>query len=360
MTKWFRENLILITIVLGAWTLAFLLFYRSTPEPLYFEERAQEITNVVKKIFSEADEQDMRLIHLMMSELLRTDSETFLQGLGRHAALALFVSGLIILAVDIHTRRESRKEAERYRQQTKSEVEDYTKGVAENVWKAVSGRLVPNEICREIDEILKCHVLKEECHYTITIGIPYEGLARDLMVVRREVGYFARNLTGMDPTVYPVRSSINNPLPDFPLKFQGRDVTLPSHLKCQVDGKDVVVENYLDPKNKREFSYNVSLPKDGGKNIYLLFDEVCKLSETNVYTTNIPVRDLTIRIVNNASEKVEVKKVRLHHPRETDLIKMQDNFWVFKGGILPGQVFSVSWAPPSSLPVCSSESEAHN
>lgn len=284
-------------------------------------------------------------MHLVMAELLKVDKDSYWRAVAKHASLALFVAGLLILVVDIHTKRETRNEAERYRSQTKQEVEEYTKGVAENVWKAVASRIVPDEICKEIDSVLKSPVLKDDCRYTITIGIPYEGIEEDEIVVRRTLRFFAKNLTGIEPTTYPMKAHIKNPLDDREVKLDGIDYILPRHVECQVGQQTISVEENLNAEDRRLFEYDVAVPKEGGILISLVFDEICEISETNVYTTGTPMKDLTVMVINNAKEKVEIKETRLHHPREADFVRVQDNLWVFKGGVLPGQAFSVSWGP---------------
>ncbi len=347
MITWIREreNLILISIVGAAWLMGALLYYFSLLTPTESVENAQRAVETINRISKEPGDKNMRLIHFITSELERTEKSSALRAIARHASLAFIIAGLIILAVDIHTRRETRKEAERYRQQTKQEIETYTKDIAENVWKAVSGRLVPDEICKEIDTILKYIMYKDDCHYTITIGVPYDGIDDDEVVVRRELTYTAINLTGIEGVPYPMRSHIRNPMNDKPVTMADAPVTLPAHIKCEIDEYSIPIDQHLNNEDRRLLECEVSLPKEGGKLINSIFDEILKISETNVYTTATPIKDLTVRVINNVPQRIRLKEVRLHHPREADFKEVQENLWRFKGGVLPGQGFSVSWGP---------------
>jgi hypothetical protein len=344
MRDWFRdrENKKLLGIVAGLWILGAIFYFAAGANPaVELHRHANTVVSDLQKIPNESRDKHAQLSQLIFNALIDTHRETFARELTRHAALALFIAGLLILAVDIHTRRSARIEAARDREETRKDIAAYTRGVAENVWKAVSGRSVPDEICKEIDGILKCDVVKENCQYVITIGLPYENVPDGLIVIRREVSYFARNLTGMQ-TVYPLRSRIENVLPDVRVKRDGIEMTLPKHIKCAVADENIPSEKYLSPDNPRLLSCDITLEKDSGKHIYLVWDELCKTTDVNVYTTLTPMKDLTVRVIK-MSEKVVIKEVLLHHPRPTDFLMTQDNLWEFKGGVLPGQAFSISW-----------------
>jgi hypothetical protein len=349
MRKWLadKENLILIAIVAIAWILAATLYSLSQSSALDLSKQAGQLTGEINKIIKTEAEKDVRLTHLALNTLIQAHKTTFWAGLAHHAALALFVAGLLILVVDIHTRHAARKGAEKSREDTRKDIETYRNSIAEDVWKAVSGRLVPDDICREIDTILKGDVVKEDNDYTITIAVPYEGLAAGTLVVRREVSYLARNLTGTEGAIYPMRSSISSSLPDRPVRKDGQDISLPRHIRCAIDGLEIPAAQYLDPKDQRVLRYDVELPKDGGRRIYLVWDEICKDADTNFYTTTLSSKDLTVRVINMAADRIRLRRneVRLLHPRAGDFVMTQEDLWEFKGGILPGQSFAVSWEP---------------
>jgi len=336
MKLWFTENRVLIFTVAIALITGSIFYIYSATSPLEHNQRAQSITKNIERVYreSEPSERSMNIAHLLLGEIVRSQETSFWRGLGQHVALALFVAGFLILFVEIRSRQERRKEAELY-----------INRVAENVWKAVSGRLVPDEICKEIDGVLKCDVLKNDCQYTITIGVPYEKVNADSLVVRREVSYAALNLTGVGPITYPLRASIRNILSDIEVELDGVKVTLPRHIRFKIDGKDIPEEEYLGSDNGRELHYDLSIARDKARNVYLVWDEICKLTDTNIYMTGTPMRNLRVSVINRVPEKLEIKAVHLLHPRATDFRQTQDNLWIFDGGVLPGQAFTISWGP---------------
>lgn len=335
MKLWFMGNRFLITTGAAALIFGYILYTYSATPLMEHNQRAQNISVDIERVYRESEpgEKSMNLVYLILGEIVHSQEMSFWQGLGRHVALALFVAGILILFIEIHSHQERRKEAR-----------TYISSVAANVWRAVSGRLVPDEICKEIDGILKADILKEDCQYTITIGVQYEGLSEIYVVVRRELSYFARNLTGVPSTNYTVVSSIKNDLPDLDVTFEGKAIKLPMHLKCEIEGQEIVPSKYLVPDNRRELRYNFSLPRDGTRRVYLVWDEVCRLSDANFYITFTPIKDLTVRVICLGG-RVRLKEIRLLHPRTADFVALQEDLWTFKGGILPGQGFSISWGP---------------
>src|SRR6266568_6718133 len=74
MRKWFseKENIILISIVAGAWVVAFVLYFSAGADPLDLDKQAHDVVEQTNRLSNEPGDKNMRLTHLILSELIRT------------------------------------------------------------------------------------------------------------------------------------------------------------------------------------------------------------------------------------------------------------------------------------------------
>jgi hypothetical protein len=142
--------------------------------------------------------------------------------------------------------------------------------------------------------------------------------------------------------------------------YQRREVTLrdgtqsnvPRHCYLSVDKEEVPLSEAANGNIKIEedghriaLEHTLHLPSGGSKAVYIESEEVMSLEDSNTYTQMIPLEGLTVRVDNQYPERVQVVNVGLHHPNWAEFKPDEDGVYTFKGGVLAGQGFGVTWKP---------------
>ena len=339
-----RSNFNLFLIVFFVWLAAYGVYHFSLPDSSGYSKKVHKIVECAK-IIVKGEGDITNEVGNMISEVENTYKDSFYREAGKHFSIALFVAGLLILAVEIHTKSELRREIEDYNEKIKKEIREYRDEVARDVWTAVSRTLVPKTISNEVEYIFKSQIIREECYYTITFHENYNGLPEDTIVLHRTLDCFIRNLTGDEGHPYTFSSTIISPFQNVEVELNGEKFTLPKHIICKINKKPVEVENCIDPENPFRFNYEIKLPKSDSikTHLYHECEEICRIQDTNSYITGVCLKNLRIIINNQIPNKISVQDVNLHHPRPDELYNTQKNMWRYDGGVVPGQGFEISW-----------------
>ena len=322
--KYWWADWTLFIFVLFVWLLAALLYYMATLKPEEFkkaEKFADEAIAIAEtKDLSAADKKN-RIQDITMARLDNEASSTFMRDLELHAAIALGVAGLLVLSVELYTKRNLRREFGEFTESlntkfnaTANSLEAYQKSIAESVWSALSRRLIPRAISSEVERIIKTAVVMEDRLYTLTIGaLPSNALPPDTFILRRELSFTVRNVSGEEAYPYRFRSRIVNPVEDLTITDTGETLCFPRHRLLKVNDKEIDLSKACGGDDQRRMEYEIQLPKDGTAGIYTVHEEPCRLTDTQVFATSVPVNRLTLRIINNYPN-VEVVNVTLYHP----------------------------------------------
>lgn len=320
-----KGDLAIVGIALGLWVLAYVLYASAGPDPSHLNAEVERVASELDVLY-----RTQKPPHAFLFRTLRTEEwHTYRETLVLHICLALFISGILLLGVDIHTRRQMRREAAADRA-----------AVAKDVWKAVSGRLIPDAISQEIDRVLKMDVCKHQVRYVITLTkTPYTDIPPGYIVVRREILYKLKNLTGQRRD-HVVRSVLVSHVDDRKVHdHQGREFTLPRQVALRVNRTDVPVGN------DREIETIVQLSggTDPQGEVYIAGEELLAETDRNSYITLTLVEGLEVTVRNELPHQIAVKKVQFSHSSPHSLELGTDGVYRFPGGMVPGQSFLVTW-----------------
>ena len=259
----------------------------------------------------------------------------------RHMSIAFLISLIIILTVELRTRRLTRAEHDRHLEEVK-----------QNVWNAIGKRLLGERIATELEAIMKETAAKQECVYSITFRKPDNELANDrdhiiLEVINR---FKLRSLSDerKRDRIYPFKSSVAGyqqlgNLPRYTLFSNGKDET--------------EINPTTDKDNKSLLARNIDLPTtpEGRVEVAVGMEMVYKLHDSEVFITEVPIEGLTIVVKNLAFDIIGGIEIDMIH-RCDELERPAEGFWVFPRAILPGQGFYINWKeatkqlPPAKQP----------
>lgn len=330
-----RDSYKVLLFVGFIWLLATVLYYHSLFDPIEVNKHADELIAQLDKVYSKKADRQTQLKSMLFAELIRHDKASLFKRIEEHLSIAFAVSGILILAVDIHLRRQTRKEIRQYRDE-----------VGTDVWKAVSKRLLPDAIGVEIDEILKQGVVKADSRFTITFKAPYPGMDNQSIVLKRAVYYRLHNLTHMERFRYPIRIELVPTVGELEVTDNnGSPVRLPGHRKFSVNNQLIELQTALDPNNPKILEHVVYLPRESKTyiEIYSETEEALRLSDVYSMTTLTLMTDFQVAVMNEIPGTIRLRRIILRHPKYREFVPGADGVWRFYGGLLPGQGFSVLW-----------------
>jgi hypothetical protein len=274
--------------------------------------------------------------NLLVSELESADRRDFAREICVHLAIAFVVAVIIIVTVESSSASRTRRE-----------VRDYRDAVAREVWQAIFGRLVPQEIAKELDTIMKATVVKDDCRYVLTLKPAYTGMKEGFLVIRREVTYTLRNITNHRMT-HPINVSIHNEYEDMNAQDEdGTAITLPRHLDLKIDkatppGGIAAFLKDDEFGRKRKLDYDINLGPGEAKELYLCNEEQARVTDQNLYVQLGFVISLQL-FIQNHHPGIVVDQAQLHHPNWKSFTPGADGTYRHIGAILPGQSFVVRW-----------------
>lgn len=252
-----------------------------------------------------------------------------------HLSLAFAVSLIVLLAVELEARRLHRKELSEYRDL-----------LAADVWHAISSRSLPVSVIGQIDGLLKATVVKEKCHYTVTIRPRLPGLPADHLIVNRQVVYRLHNISH-NRIDYTIRSRIISQLDDFQVRddTNAPEYTVPRHVEFKVNNKDLLDESLKQDElgRSRALSREIELEPDQRVDVYLNSDDVVPARSEMLIAQTTLVDNVSVTLLNQATDIVEAPVAHFLHPDGERCTPHSDGVYRIDRGFLPGQGFMVSW-----------------
>jgi hypothetical protein len=258
MKTFFEEAKALIGIALACWLLAVLIFLYAAPSPARLTDEVDRIVKEMDSVYS--GQSGMSKHGAIIRMITVADWREFKHTALMELALGLFIAGVVIVTVEVHTRRHMKTAAAKERAE-----------LAKDVLGAVYGRLIPASISKELEGILKMSVCKASVKYVLTLTRSgFKDLPADRLVVRRVVYYRLRNLTGKDYT-HTVRSVLITPAGDSKVTdADGREIIMPRQTAFRVNNEDV----HFKDRAKIEHAVMMGPAADLQHEIYLAGEEV--------------------------------------------------------------------------------------
>jgi len=322
-------------------TLVILLLVAVSFYALYYIQSLRSASDITSDLMAAAQQVphkgDEKALRAALNEVLVSETEHhFWQEFALHLAVSLLVAFTVIVSVEIYAS-----------QRKKQESREHEKNLAISVWKAIFERFIPEGVVRELEGIVKTEAIKEDCRYVLTFLRPYLNMAEDRIVLRREARFKVRNIK--NKTIdYPLRASITDEQEDCLVQDRdGKEVIVPRHLSAVVNNVVLPLESIVtvnERNQKRNLEYIVSIDRDQAPiDVYLASEEMVPLQGLNAYLQLTPIHDLTVEVRNNCEELIEILGVQFNHPNVAGVKKSPEWVYEYKGGILPGQGFQVSW-----------------
>jgi hypothetical protein len=314
-------------------------------------EMASERTGAVMAILQQAQTPDTQ--ELLRSKLvtLATDAqrESAAHEILFHISLALAVAAVLLLLVEIRVKRLNEIETDRHRTDMSDRIDQYKTAIADNVWNAVSGQIVPSEVVTEIRRMLGFSTIRKDCAYTIILNEAPNidrKQAGELMLIRRRLSYTIESLgAGQKEPDHSINSSFDG---SATLKDQVGNI-YPRFSKFMVDR--TIPPAYQGKSNITQIRHEVKMDN---RPIPVLIEteELYPIEDYIVYIHTSPAIGLTVEVVNTLGDRILIADVSLtSHAVNRRLEPVSpldthgccvDNRWEYRGALLPGQGFTIT------------------
>jgi hypothetical protein len=273
------------------------------------------------------------LVSSIEGEVQRMHEDQYWIGILHHVSTALIISFVIILAVELHTRRLSRKD-----------FDEHMEAVKQNVWNALGKRLLGNLIATELEAIMKETASKENCVYVLTFQKPPAGVRADRILVTIECSYSLRRLSDMRDKLskFPFTCNISG---------SDKDGVYPRYTRFK-NGPSDEKEPAGDHDNPAILKREIQLPatSEGRVEVMLGMELLYQFRDSESFITEVPIEGLSVFLVNLVPDIISEPTVVMLH-RCDELKHPTAQTWTFEKALLPGQGFAVSWNPaPALLP----------
>lgn len=246
-----------------------------------------------------------------------------------------------------------------------------------NVLQAALSIALPKALANELIMIIKEPIYRHDLRYHVTI-LPFRPKTREepytktlgdpeeYLVLQREISYSLKNMTAHSQE-YEVKSISDNKygIPvekdDVCIKINKKKVRLMSNCSSekesawtalvrwllQVGGPPRLPSRNLQVQEKKiESCHKIKIPPRGTREVYIKSQEILRVGERNsIFTFLWPSVNLYLILSNAFPDRIESMKAELNHRPKAELIPELENTYIFKGGLLPGQSFEVSWEP---------------
>lgn len=246
-------------------------------------------------------------------------------------ATAFLMSFIVVLSIDLYMRRRSRED-----------IGLHLDAITQNVWHAVSKRLLGSAISAEIEAMMKDTAAKENCLYTITFKRPEPEIPDNRVVVMIENSFRLRSLNDQQGSrIFHFSSTLSG------FTQLGR---YPRFTLFKMDG----IEEELRTDgtfNSTFFARDIELPRtpDGRVLVTLGMELLYRLRDSEIFLTEVPIEGLQVTIVNLVPDLITNTVVDIIH-RAPQILRVNSTTWAFHGAVLPGQGFVLSWNEAESLP----------
>jgi hypothetical protein len=252
----------------------------------------------------------------------------------RHLCITFAVACVSILGIETIAKARAKRE-----------LAEYRKRVSENVFEAVLGRIVPDEVIQEINEMLRNPFVKLSPEYTIRFLKPYADMSQKFCVVRRDLHFIVKNVSAERAT-FPVHSAYTSDENLHLAQWGDR----PFHLKLVVDGREIPEADFLNKDNKLVMHYEVDVDAKQTAEIFIQSEEPMRLeANRSFYYQSTPVDRMEVVIENQYQEAIKEVEVQMHHPGRNKVEHDQyRNRHVLRRAFFPGQGFEAIWRNKSA------------
>jgi hypothetical protein len=275
-----------------------------------------------KIIYGDKKISQIKLRELSADIMYEVEKKSLWKNIFNHLSTAFLVSLILMLIVELYMRRKAYEETGR------------------DVLEYVLKKEVPPIIFNEVrDNILNSPVIRKETRYEFKFSKNrYNDLPSNMIMIERKTIYEIHNLTSRR-IIHPLRASLFL----YPsAEVAGGTVELPRFVELRINGETVKpLETEID-RGSIVLKHPVSLKKSGSATILLLSEELVWNCDTGVWFSVTMGENLYIHITELPPDLL-IRDVELIHPSSSEFKSPRENFWEFKGGILPGQSFKMSW-----------------
>jgi hypothetical protein len=309
--------------------LAFSTYYLSRPDPAELQNRAMKVMNELRQL-QEQKASDAQSLSLLLTQVEQEENRNFTRGIWQHLSHALFVACILILAVEVHTRRATRKDMQRH-------VDDVTR----NVFQGVSQRLLGEGISSELKSILREDFVKQRAGYQLTFEGSPDGNS-DWVIVRQESWYDVRNLT-REPEDFPFRTSLLG-YHKRKVTVNGKQMEFPCFVSVTIDDEDCPLTELQDAKNPDPFTLRKKIPFSKDLlSVKVVTRLLYRPKDSVVLSSTYGMEQSEVTVSNEAANLVgKCEAVVLH--KHTEQVKPRTSGqWEFSRALLPGQGWYVYW-----------------
>ena len=333
-----RTLLLILVLLLALSLVCYVMAHTHAITPFFvMSDRVDSMDDEIRQLISsEKSASEMTpagrraLRRLLVEHLQAFETRSFARTLLEHLSLTLFVTFLLIITIELHTRRKAREE------------------ISREVLEAVFQKIVPDEVFKEIrDYVLMARVIKRRYRFEMRMWKEDEG-AETYLIADVVHHFWVHNLTGRPNQKYPYRYG----LADDPSLDRASGEHLPKFTRLLVGGKPVDLTK-ASAEGGRRIEYEVPLDADSkvGTEVQLEVREVGRFpKETGVWTLDTLVDSLTVFVdLPVAGLKYEVAP---QHHRARHFQKVEQDLWTVDSVFLPGQGWQLSVdvtkAPPGA------------
>lgn len=313
--------------------ISYLSFYK------HVENICDKLPDLKKIEDNKALEKEMKGV--MAGELQSLQKVSFWKSFLNHLSIAFFLSVILILVVELHTRERFRREA------------------GEDVLFAVLKKQIPEAVFIQIqDHILRSPYFRKDWHYSFVFrGQPYKGLDDNLIVYDLGVSWTIKNITH-DKIYYTPQSLFFNHPRAVVHDNSGNEIHLSRHGEVLIDGvrildKDQIEKQEMAQREKDRISLDIkpiTLKPNQEIRIDTHQENVDYIPNEGVFSIIGYSENLKITINNEAPDIINSIKVFFLHPNEDKLLHIESTReWEYKGGILPYQSFRLIWERVSKV-----------
>jgi hypothetical protein len=284
-------------------------------------------------------------------EFIKISHQSFWHEAVIHLSIALLIAAMLLVAVEL-----------RVNKLHQFEMEDMRQNVANNIWRAVSRKVVPDKISEQVDKLFHQEFVKSDVVIIHTLEkIPgdfleknYKGKESEFILDKVSISCSLTNITKKSRN-YDFASNLCSQYPSLNISKDNKITTYPRHCLFSFDGKEIDISKF----SNEEIAYEAKnlLPGNEYK-VRHDYEQIRRIADIDFYTELRPVCCLTITVHNQVAARLRVEDAYITHPMltefERDPLREQRTSeyefltWHFDGGLLPGHTSVVIWKEVAS------------
>ena len=322
-------------ILMIIFLIAMLTYYLSRQDPVQLQDKARTRAAELRAL-QQRGADDLGIERTLMVYMVQDERQSFFVEALKHVSLALFVSCILIVAVDTHTRRAARRDLQRHLQQ-----------VTENVFAGVAQRLLGSKTATELASILRQDFAKDNCGYQFTFLPLSEAKLPDRVVALFETWYSLRNLSN-SPAEFPFEVSLIGQ-EKGEVTINGDRVELPHFVSVKIAGKEIAGNQFRKEGEPLRVKQRVFLSEDpeARVQVYAAVRLLYRTRGAEVLFSDVVMEGSSIVVVNQAPQLIDKCEASVLHPAYAEVTSPATGRWEFARPLLPGQGWYVTWEPPA-------------